>query len=288
MNIPDLSSDSHVLTLVRAALEEDGAFRDVTTLALVDPDAVVEASILTRVPCRVSGGAVAMATFRALDPAVELEQRIPDGADAQPGDDILLIRGKASTVLSGERVALNFMQRLTGIATATTVFVKAVEGTGCTILDTRKTVPGFRALDKYAVACGGGTNHRMGLSDMVLIKDNHRRLWRGGDSARLDQAVAAARAKFPGIPVEVEVETFEELDSALSARPLPEWIMLDNMPPETMRVAVGRIAHRCKVEASGGITLRNVRAAAEAGVDAVSLGCLTHSVIAVDLSLEMK
>ena len=147
-------------------------------------------------------------------------------------------------------------------------------------------MPGLRVLDKYAVKAGGGTNHRMGLSDMVLIKDNHRKLWRGGDPARLDQAVFAARAKFPGVPVEVEVETFDELHSALLAK--PEWIMLDNMAPDRMAEAVRIIDHRCKVEASGGINEDTVRAAAEAGVDAISIGALTHSVKAADLSLEIR
>ena len=172
------------------------------------------------------------------------------------------------------------------LATATAAYVEAIAGTGCTILDTRKTVPGLRVLDKYAVKAGGGTNHRMGLSDMVLIKDNHRVLWRGGDPDRLDLAVLAARERFPGVPVEVEVENFDELRSALRAS--PEWIMLDNMPPAEMARAVAIVAGRCKIEASGGITLATVRAAAESGVDAISIGALTHSVKAADLSLEIE
>lgn len=275
-----------VLRLVRAALEEDGAARDVTTLSLVDPEARVTADILTRVPCRAAGIPVGMLAFREVDPSLELVPVAEDGQDLEPGDLLLTITGSAASILSAERTALNLMQRMTGIATATRRYVRLIEGTSAVILDTRKTVPGLRVLDKYAVKAGGGTNHRMGLSDMVLIKDNHRKLWRGGDPARLDQAVFAARAKFPGVPVEVEVETFDELHSALLAK--PEWIMLDNMAPDRMAEAVRIIDHRCKVEASGGINEDTVRAAAEAGVDAISIGALTHSVKAADLSLEIR
>lgn len=281
----DIASHPSVAAAIRAALDEDGAQRDVTSLALVDPSATVAATILARHACRVAGGPVARAVFLALDPALTVELLVEDGRDAAPNDDLLRVTGRAASILSAERTALNFMQRMTGIATLTRTFVQTVAGTRCKILDTRKTVPGLRVLDKYSVACGGGTNHRMGLHDMVLMKDNHRRLWRGGDPARLDQAVAAARARFPGVPVEVEVENFEELRSALAAR--PEWIMLDNMPPDRMREAVAIVGGRCKIEASGGITLATVRAAAETGVDAISLGCLTHSVPAADLSLEI-
>ena len=284
--LPDIAREPAVLALVRTALAEDGADRDVTTLSLVDPAAEVSATILARHACRVSGTTVAEAVFHEVEPALSVEILLPDGSTASPGADLLRIRGRAAAILTAERVALNFMQRMTGIATATETYVKAVEGTGCAILDTRKTPPGLRLVDKYAVRCGGGTNHRMGLHDMVLIKDNHRRLWRGGDPSRLDQAIAAARARFPGVPVECEVETFEELDSAL--RGAPEWIMLDNMPPADMARAVAIVAGRCKIEASGGITLATVRAAAESGVDAISIGALTHSVKAADLSLEIE
>ena len=286
MSLPEIARHPLVLPAIRAALAEDGADHDVTTLSLVDPEAVVTAVILARPACRTSGATVAEAVFHEVDPDLRIDILLPDGSAAKPGDEILRIHGHAASILSGERVALNFMQRMTGIATATEAFVKAIEGTKCTILDTRKTVPGLRVLDKYAVLCGGGTNHRMGLHDMVLIKDNHRHLWRGGDPTRLDQAIAAARARFPGVPVECEVETFEELESAL--RGAPEWIMLDNMPPADMVRAVAIVAGRCKLEASGGINADTVRAAAESGVDAISIGALTHSVKAADLSLEIS
>lgn len=275
-----------VVEAVQRALAEDGADRDVTTLSLVDPAARVTADILTRVPCRTAGASIGELACRLVDPTLEVDVHAPDGTDLKPGDLVLTIRGSAASILIAERTALNFMQRMTGIATATAKYLRLVEGTGCRILDTRKTVPGLRVIDKYSVKAGGGTNHRMGLSDMVLIKDNHRALWRGGDPNRLDLAVEAARAKFPGVPVEVEVENFDELRSALRAS--PEWIMLDNMPPAKMAEAVAIVAHRCKLEASGGINEETVRAAAEAGVDAISIGALTHSVKAIDLSLEIR
>ena len=289
--LPAPPSPATYASLIRAALDEDGAARDVTTLSLVDPAARITADIIARHGCRVAGAMIAEQVFKTLDPALAVEIRIPDGADAAPDDIILTIAGAAGSILSAERVALNFFQRMTGIATATKAYVAAaatVEGSRCKILDTRKTAPGFRVLDKYAVLCGGGANHRMGLSDMALIKDNHRKLWKTADAARLDLAVAAAREKFPGIPVEVEVETFDELASALSASPPPEWIMLDNMPPPLMREAVALIAGRSKVEASGGINASTVCEVASTGVDAISIGALTHSVKAADLSLEIR
>lgn len=280
-----IEKEESVKQLIATALKEDGADCDVTTLSLVDSEAVVTAHILTRHSCRTAGVTIGEEVFRQVDPSLKVEILIPDGTDIEANDVLMTITGKAASILIAERTALNFMQRMTGVATATRSFLKAVEGTNCKILDTRKTVPGFRLIDKYSVAAGGGTNHRMGLNDMVLIKDNHRKLWKGGDPNRLDQAVAAARAKFPNVPVEVEVESFEELASALEGK--PEWIMLDNMPPAKMKEAVDIVAGRCKLEASGGISMETIHAAAETGVDAISLGCLTHSVKAADLSLEI-
>ncbi len=280
-----IESEASVIAAIQAALDEDGVTHDVTTLSLVDPDAIVVANILTRHSCRTAGATIGQQVFKMVDSTLDVEIKIHDGTDIVTDDVILTVKGKAASILTAERTALNFMQRMTGIATATRSFVDAVAGTKCTILDTRKTVPGLRLIDKYSVKTGGGTNHRIGLHDMVLIKDNHRKLWKGGDPTRLDQAVHVARAKFPGIPVEVEVENFHELHSALDAK--PEWIMLDNMPPDDMREAVRIVHGRCKLEASGGINADTVRAAAETGVDAISLGCLTHSVKAADLSLEI-
>lgn len=281
----NIENNPNVVAAIKAALEEDGAYDDATTKALVDPEILASAEIVTRDACRTAGATIGRAVFHALDPALVVNILVQDGTDVESGATLLHISGSAASILAAERTALNFMQRMTGIATATRVFVNAVKGTKCRILDTRKTVPGLRLIDKYSVKTGGGTNHRMGLHDMILIKDNHRKLWRQDDMSRLDLAVEQARKKFPKLPIEVEVEDFDELRSALAAK--PDWIMLDNMPPDEMREAVAIVNHACKLEASGGIDEAKIRAVAESGVDAISLGCLTHSVKAADLSLEI-
>jgi nicotinate-nucleotide pyrophosphorylase (carboxylating) len=286
MNLPDLKLNQQVIDTIRFALDEDlSGGVDVTSVALVPDDVDVTAIILAREPLVVAGADVAVATFEAVDPAIECEILIADGETANLDDVILKITGPAIGILTAERTALNFMQRMCGIATMTKSFVDKVADTGIMILDTRKTTPTLRIFEKYSVLCGGGSNHRMGLYDRVLIKDNHRRLWRGGDESRLDKAVLAAREKFPGIMVEVEVETEEELRSALIAE--PEWILLDNMGPDDLKQCVEICNGVSKLEASGGITLDNVYDIAKSGVDAVSLGCLTHSAPSADLSLEM-
>ena len=278
-------NEAAALHAIQSALAEDlGATGDVTTLALVDPAAVAEGRVLTREACVVAGAEVGRLTLQTVDPSVECEILAPDGATLAPNDALLRFRGRAASILAAERVLLNFMQRLCGIATLTRSFVDAVAGTRAVILDTRKTTPNLRVFEKHAVRCGGGQNHRFGLFDRVLMKDNHRRLWRDGDAARLDLAVAAARKKFPGLEVEIEVETLDELQSALAGK--PEWILLDNMSTALMRECVAVNAGRAKLEASGGITLGRAREVAETGVDAISLGCLTHSARAVDLTLE--
>ena len=283
--MPDIAETPLAALRVREALEEDVATGDATTLALVDPGAEASALLLTRQPCSVSGGGVAALVFRTVDPALRVETLLPDGARASAGEGILRVSGKAASILTAERVALNFMQRMCGIATMTARFVDAVKPYGTTVLDTRKTTPCLRAFEKYAVACGGGTNHRFGLYDRILMKDNHRKLWQGGDPGRLDLAVEAARAKYPGLVVEVEVETLEECRSALRAR--PEWLLLDNMTCDLMRACVALAKGVSKTEASGGITLERAAEVAATGVDAISLGCLTHSVPSTDLSLEI-
>ena len=232
-----------------------------------------------------SGGGVAAAVFQAIDPCLEIETVLADGQNAKTNDVILRIQGPAAAILVAERTALNFMQRLSGISTLTYEFTRRSAPYGTQILDTRKTTPAYRQLEKYAVQCGGGSNHRMGLFDRVLIKDNHRRLWGEQGRGGLDAAVDAARAKHPDVLVEIEVETVEELTQVLLTD--PDWVLLDNMPPETMKQCVEMCRGRCKTEASGGITLETVEAAAATGVDAISLGCLTHSAPSVDLSLEM-
>jgi nicotinate-nucleotide pyrophosphorylase (carboxylating) len=245
---------------------------------------VATGEILAREACRVAGASVGQAVLAQVDPSLAVEVLVPDGQDVAQGEAILAIRGKAASILIAERTALNFMQRMCGIATLTRRFVEATREFGTLILDTRKTTPNLRLFEKYAVVCGGGTNHRFGLYDRVLIKDNHRRLWQGGDPDRLDLAVSAARKAYPQLAVEVEVESMAECLSALRAK--PEWIMLDNMGCALMRECVARCNGVSKTEASGGITLERAREVAATGVDAISLGCLTHSARAVDLSLE--
>ena len=284
MDAHELMQDPRVTAAVDAALAEDVGPGDATTLALVDPSVMATGVILAREACRVAGACVGKKVLETVDPAVQVELVIPDGRDVSKGGTILTIRGRAASILVAERTALNFMQRMCGIATITDRFVKAVSEYGTLILDTRKTTPGLRLFEKYAVVCGGGTNHRFGLFDRVLMKDNHRRLWQGGDPDRLDLAVAAARQAFPKLAVEVEVESVSECVSALRGR--PEWIMLDNMGCDMMRECVALCRGISKTEASGGITLDRAREVAATGVDAISLGCQTHSAPSVDLSLE--
>ncbi len=284
MDLPDIASDPRLAAAIKLALDEDVGTGDVTTDALVDRGAIATGEILSRAECRVAGGPVAAAVLHAVSPDVVCETVVPDGDDVEKGGTILRFRGPAWAILVAERTALNFMQRMCGIATLTRTFTREVADLGTLILDTRKTTPGLRFIEKYSVLCGGGTNHRFGLFDRVLMKDNHRRLWAGHNPGRLDLAVLEARRRHPGVMVEIEVESLDELRSALPGE--PEWIMLDNMDCDTMREAVRINAHRSKLEASGGITLRNVRAVAETGVDAISLGCLTHSAPSIDLSLE--
>jgi nicotinate-nucleotide pyrophosphorylase (carboxylating) len=283
--LPNIAVEEDVRKMIRQALEEDIATGDATTLSLVPADLTVEAHILAKEACVVSGGDVAAAVFSALDAVTRVDVVIADGEHAAVGDVILTIHGSARTILTGERTALNFMQRMTGIATLTAMFAERVASYACVILDTRKTTPGLRAFEKYAVLCGGGTNHRIGLFDKVMIKDNHRRLWRDGDGGDLAAAVREARRQYPELEIEIEVESVEELRNALDGA--PEWILLDNMEPDVMAECVAINAGRSKLEASGGITLDNVVAAAASGVDAISLGCLTHSAPSVDLSLEI-
>lgn len=280
-----LGEHPEIRTLVREALREDVGSGDVTSQALVSESRGASAEIVSRQDAVVAGVGLGELVFRELDPALQYRCCAADGETVRPGRRVALIEGRARDLLAGERTALNFMQRLSGIATLTRRFVDKVGAWPVLILDTRKTTPLFRALEKYAVRCGGGGNHRQGLYDRALIKDNHRRLWKEGGGGNLAAAVAAVRGRFPNLPVEVEVESEEELQDAL--RQKPEWILLDNMPPDRLRACVRLCDKRCRLEASGGITLDNVEAVAATGVDAISLGCLTHSAPAADLSLEL-
>lgn len=272
--------------LASAERAVDAPFCDATSQALVDPKARATGEIFSRVPCVVSGTTVAAAVLKAVDPRLKVRILRPDCSRVKANEDILVFEGRARSILAAERTALNFMQRMCATATLTKRFVDATRRYGTLILDTRKTTPGLRVFEKHAVLCGGGTNHRMGLYDRILMKDNHRRLWRGGDPDALDQAVLAARRAFPKLAVEIEVESVRECESALKAK--PEWIMLDNMSCADMRKCVRLCRGISRTEASGGITLDRAKEVAATGVTAISLGCLTHSAGSVDLSLEWK
>ena len=279
--MPELPAD--LGAQVEAALREDLGSGDVTA-ALVPAAQQVRGSVITREAAVLCGCAWAQETFRRLDPRVELQWLAADGAVLSAGQTLLRIFGPARAVLTGERTALNFLQLLSGTATVTQRYVAAVAGTGCRILDTRKTLPGLRSAQKYAVRCGGAENHRMGLYDRVLIKENHI-----AAAGSITGAIEAARRSAPGIAVEVEVESLSELQEALLAQ--PDIIMLDEFSLADMRTAVtlnrGRGAP-AKLEASGSVALEQVRAIAECGVDFISIGALTKHVRAIDLSMRLE
>ncbi len=280
-----LALDEDLADASRLASKADWC--DATSLALVDPKAVATGEIYAKgTGCVVAGATVAKAVMKAVDPLIQVKILKKDGSIVKPKETILTFRGKARSILAAERTALNFMQRMCATATLTRKFVDATKKYGTMILDTRKTTPGLRVFEKYAVLCGGGTNHRMGMYDRVLMKDNHRRLWKGGNPDELDEAVVAARKAFPKLAVEVEVESLRECASALKAK--PEWIMLDNMTCADMKKCVKMCQGLSKTEASGGITLERAKEVAATGVTAISLGCLTHSAGSIDLSLEWK
>lgn len=269
---------------VAAALAEDVGDGDVTTLACLPAGSRSRAVLQARESCVVCGLALAVAAFRHLDANVHATVRHPDGRSVGPGDVLLEVSGQTRALLTAERVALNFVQRLSGVATLTARYVAAVAGTGARLLDTRKTTPGWRRLEKYAVACGGGTNHRMGLHDLVLIKDNHLAALAGALPNPVAAAVARARALYPGLRVEVEADRLEQVAWAVDAG--ADIVLLDNMSPEALRAAVALVAGRAQTEASGGVRLETVRTIAETGVDFISVGALTHSARAVDLGLD--
>ncbi len=271
-----------VARVVAAALAEDLALGDPTTDGLFEPGSVAETSLLVKAPGIVCGLGIVAAVFAALDPAVVVNPRLSDGDRVTDVPvEIARIAGPARSILSGERTALNLLAHLSGIATLTARCVAELEGTGATLLDTRKTTAGLRELEKYAVRCGGGTNHRLNLGEALLVKDNHLRL-----IGSIGDAVARLRRSAPRLRLEVEAETLEDVRAALDAG--VNGILLDNMSVDDMREAVAMIGHDVESEASGGITLANLRAVGETGVDFVSLGALTHSVKALDVSLEVS
>lgn len=269
---------------VTMALREDIGDGDATTLSTVPERATVFASMRVRQPLTLAGIEFAVAAFRSLSDQVKVLGRAEDSARVEPGRVILSLTGPARAILSAERVALNFVQRLSGVATLTAQFVEAVNGTGVRILDTRKTTPGWRRFEKYAVACGGGTNHRVGLFDMILIKDNHRAALREAQPNAIAAAVDQARAAYPELKVEVEADTLEQVRQAADAG--ADFILLDNMTCDQLCEAVELVRERSQLEASGGVTLETVRTIAETGVDFISVGALTHSAPAVDIGLD--
>jgi nicotinate-nucleotide pyrophosphorylase (carboxylating) len=279
----DAISRDQLSALVRSALAEDVDGGDVTTEATVALDARAQALITQKAPGTIYGLDAAEATFSLLDPDARFERLVEQGRWREQGGPVLSIEGSARALLTGERTALNFLSHLSGVATAAARAARAVEGTGTTVLDTRKTTPGLRMLEKAAVAAGGASNHRVGLYDAILIKENH--IAAAGDIAR---AVARAREHAPQLAdtIEVEVRDTEEIEQALVAG-APR-LLLDNMSVEQLRAAVAQVAGRAKLESSGNVTLENIRERALTGVDCISMGALTHSAPALDLSLILR
>lgn len=268
-------------SVIARALAEDVGSGDVTTDAIVPADLRGSADVVVREAGIICGLDQAFAVLLELDPGARIERLAEDGDRIkQPPQVVARLHASVRALLTGERTALNLLQRMSGIATTTGRYADLMAGTGVQLLDTRKTAPGLRALDKHAVACGGGTNHRAGLHDAVLIKDNHVAV-AGGVPA----AIERVRLRRPGRPVEVEVDTLDQLQQALDAG--ADVILLDNMPPAQLRCAVATTAGRARLEASGGITTDTIREVAETGVDAISVGALTHSVRALDIALEV-
>lgn len=279
-----LLSHQEIRTAVKLALAEDIGRGDATTLATVPASTTARAEIVARESLVLSGLAFASVAFRQLSRRIRLKPTAADGDHIRRGQAVLRLEGPARALLTAERVALNFLQRLSGVATLTAEYVAAVKGTRTRILDTRKTTPGWRRFEKYAVACGGGTNHRYGLDDLVLIKDNHLVALATEKPTPIEAAVQRARRRCPRLKIEVEADTLRQVQDALAAG--ADMILLDNMPPAVLRKAVALVGGRALTEASGGVTLSTVRAVAQSGVDFISVGALTHSARAVDLGLD--
>ena len=276
-------ADADIAALARAALDEDRAFEDITSIATVVSARHARGSLTARDAGVIAGVPLALAAFHVMEPRIEIRIDVEDGQAVKPGETILFLSGTARGLLAAERVALNFLQRLSGIATLTARYVEAVRGTNVSILDTRKTTPGLRELEKHAVRCGGGKSHRAHLAGAVLIKDNHIR------ACDDDVAVAVQRARqhaVRGMVVQVECETVAQVRAAIAAG--ADGLLLDNMPTHALRESVGLANGHCWTEASGGVTLQTVRAIAETGVDRISVGALTHSAPALDLGLDFE
>ncbi|MEI6892779.1 MAG: carboxylating nicotinate-nucleotide diphosphorylase [Pontiella sp.] len=286
MELPNIFKKPEVNELINLALVEDlGPMNtDVTSDSTVPPEEMAVAHLVAREACRLSGIDVAVEVFKKVNPQLTCDVRVEDGHTVAAMTTVLVIKGSAQSILTAERTALNFIQRMSGVATITAEYTNAAGNPEVMLLDTRKTTPGHRAFEKYAVLCGGGTNHRIGLYDAVLIKDNHLASWKKKHGTGVGECVAAARAKYPGLKIEVEVDTVEQLNEALTAQ--PDWVLLDNMPPEVLRECVAYCKGICKTEASGGINLDTIHAIAQTGVDAISVGALTHSAPSIDLALD--
>jgi len=286
MKLPNILENPEAGELVALALREDlgPAGVDVTSDSLVPPEEFAKAHLVAREPCVLAGAAVAAEVFRQVNPALECEIFVKDGNRIEKDTVVLAVYGSAQSILTAERTALNFIQRMSGVATVTAEYVKRAGNPNVMVLDTRKTTPALRPFEKYSVLCGGGTNHRYGLFDAVLIKDNHLAIWRRKYGTGVGEAVAAARAKYPDLKIEVEVDTIEQLKDALTAN--PDWVLLDNMPPPLLRECVALCKGICRTEASGGVNLDTIHEIAQTGVDAISVGALTHSAPSIDLALD--
>ena len=272
-------------SLVKAALREDAPHGDITTRALLDPALHAQANVVAKQDLTLAGVAVLRAVYRALDSAVEVTATFEDGATLEAGQTFATLQGPAHSILGGERVALNFLQHLSGIATLTSRFCAEIRHYPAILVDTRKTIPGLRRLEKWAVALGGGTNHRTSLSDGVLIKDNHLVLLEAQGTTLREACRKAKERLSHHFRICVEVETLEQIDQALDGG--ADVLLLDNMSPPLVREAMGLVKGRAQTEVSGGITLENVREYAATGVDSISIGALTHSAPAVDISLDV-
>lgn len=269
---------------VRDALSEDVRSGDATTEATIPAESQSSASMVTREPMVLAGMAFAIAAFKTLDPSVACTDAVSDGTRLPGGATLLKVRGSTRALLTAERTALNFIQRLSGVATATAAFVDTIAGTSTRILDTRKTTPGWRTLEKYAVTCGGGWNHRHALDDLILIKDNHLAALQDVPPNPVAAAVHRARNRYPHLKVEVEADTLEQVSQAIAAG--ADIVLLDNMTHAQLVAAVRLCAGRALTEASGGVRLETARAIAETGVDFISVGAITHSARAIDIGLD--
>ncbi len=270
--------------LIELAIAEDVGDGDHTSLATIPPERRGRMKLLVKQPGIIAGVEVAERVFRRLDPTVKLDILIPDGMPVTPGDLVFTVEGRVLTLLQAERLVLNIMQRMSGVATQTAEYVKLIEGTGAVLIDTRKTTPGMRVLDKMAVRIGGGGNHRMGLFDMILLKDNHVD-FSGGIYNAVIKVREYLKKHGKNLPIEVEVRTLADIDEVFRAGGADR-IMLDNFSVELTREAVEKIAGRTEIESSGGITRENLRKYAETGVDYISVGALTHQIKSLDLSLK--